>query len=259
MNIQQAKEILSAKQGTDSNDPLIQEALELASSHPELQDWIEEQERMDPQIASALSEVPVPEGMEEKLLQAVAPKKRVVKFAYKRAVWNFGIAALLFIGIGAVFLARNDHIVQNLQSRISGKSYSEFSSFREGMAYFVSKVYFRLDHLTEDLDSIEGWLDENQVPTFEDLPEALLALNPIGCKELLWNEAKVSLVCFHSKEGKIVHLFILPNEPQFRDGYEGITTVAQSNGLETGGWISDEKVYLLVGSDPDVDIEFALI
>ena len=89
-------------------------------------------------------------------------------------------------------------------------------------------------------------------------PKGLTALVPLGCKELSWQGHDVSLVCFHTADGKIVHMFILNQEGVDSSSFRDITSVATSHKLETGGWVSGSTVYLLVGSDPSVDIEFAL-
>jgi hypothetical protein len=263
MNRETAKELLSTYLQSSGMefDPHIQEALALAESDPELQEWLQLQSENDPAIREALEQVPVPDGLEDTLLEIVrkeapaAPSPR----RFRPMVWGIGVAAALVLGAGLFLKLRSsEDFIQGIQHTITGTSPDDFTDFRDGMAYYIRNVYFQLDHLTTDLGSIEQWLGDNEAPVYEGLPEGLTALVPIGCKQLSWKEQNVSLVCFHTAAGKIVHLFILEREGFDPARFEDIGSVATSHALETGGWTTDGSVYLLVGSDPEVDIEFAL-
>ncbi|MEX0331219.1 MAG: hypothetical protein AB3N64_07335 [Puniceicoccaceae bacterium] len=264
MNKQRAKELLSAylKDSSSEADPEIQRALELAESDPELIEWMQLQTEMDPALRDALSDIPVPKDLEARLLETVREDEKVAGSrspARRLRLVGWGIAATLLVSVSTFWLLReNESIVQNLQHSVSGVSPDDFSHFRDGMAYYINDVYFRLDHTTQDLDSIRSWLSSKQSPVYEDLPDALTNLDPIGCKQLQWQGLDVSLVCFHTADGRIVHLFLLDRDNATDNQFSGIDAVARSSGLETAGWVSSSTVYLLVGSDPSVDIEFAL-
>ena len=126
------------------------------------------------------------------------------------------------------------------------------------MAFFNRKQNFQLDRFADDLDVIRSWLDRRDAPVYDSLPQALVALKPIGCKQLIWKGQDVSLVCFHIKRGRIVHLFVLDLGGLDPMRCAGLDRVADSHELETGGWVVADRAYLLVGSHPDVDVEFAL-
>lgn len=264
MNKQRAKEILSTymKDSSVDSDPEVQQALDLADSDPELLEWMQLQAEVDPVLRDALSDIPVPKDLEARLLETVRKESPAVagtRPPRRLRLVGWGIAATLLVSISTFwFLRQNEDIVQNLQHSVSGVSPDDFSHFRDGMAYYINDVYFRLDHITKDLDSIESWLSNRESPVYEDLPDALTALDPIGCKQLQWQGLDVSLVCFHTTDGRIVHLFLLDRETATDSQFSGIDAVARSSGLETAGWVSPSTVYLLVGSDPSVDIEFAL-
>lgn len=261
MNVEKAKELLSAGAPdlhTDANPELL-EALELAKTNPDLQEWIAKQENLDPRIAAEVSEVPIPEGLEASLLKIVGAGVPAKPKRNWRGLWiaATGIAAVLCLGF--LYLSpKGESLIQGVQASVRGTSQDSFDHFRDGMAYYIRNVYFQLDHTTTDLDSIENWLKENNTPVYQGVPEALQALVPIGCKRLDWQGRTVSLVCFHTAEGKIVHMFIMDRDGVEKSRFSDISTVANSNGLETGGWSTDQEIYLLVGSDPEVDVEFAL-
>lgn len=264
MNKQRAKELLSAylKDSSHEVDPELQQALELADSDPELQAWMQLQADLDPLLQDALSSVPVPPDLKARLLQTVGETASVPAAPRRARLLRpaiIGLAATLLLSVSAFWILRqNEAIVQSVQHSVSGTRPDDFTHFRDGMAYYIKQVYFRLDHFSGDLDSIESWLSNSQAPVYEDLPEALTALAPIGCKQLQWRGLEVSLVCFHTPDGKIVHLFLLDRESALQNQVNGIESVARSSGLETGGWFTPSTVYLLVGSDDSVDIEFAL-
>lgn len=260
MKFEEARKVLSSCHPEDlkSPDPLIREALAMAAEYPELQELLSRQKEVDGRIAAALAETPVPEDLRDRLLGSVAGHQQKSRSRIVRLSWTFGIAAMLVIGVGTVFLSKNEKMIRDIQRTVSGKDHEFFESYREGMAYYISSVYFQLDHLSDSLSSIENWLEEKDTPAYDELPDQLVALNPIGCKEIAWRDRKVSLVCFHTERGKIIHLFIMDTPGPEDEAYDNISRVAVAHGLETGGWTSGEKVYLLVGSDETVDIEFAL-
>ncbi len=264
MNREQAKQWLSAYvEGMDlGSEQNLREALRLAETDPELRDWWHHQQEMDQRMRAALADVPVPDGLEQVLLTSVGagPVSPGVPAGFMRwRGWILAAAALLVLGLGTfLFLRNNEALVQDLQASVSGTSEDSFDQFRDGMAYYIRKVYFQLDHKSDQLPSIEDWLQNHDTPAFGNLPGQLAALPTLGCKQLEWRGQKVSLVCFNTRDGKIVHLFILDREGADPDQFRDIATVARSSGLETGGWLTPDKVYLLVGSDPEVDIEFAL-
>jgi len=261
MNKQKAKEWLSAYvEGMEFEDnPELKEALRLAESDPELKAWWTEQNRIDAEMSGAMQDIPVPADLEARLMETVRTGRSGRGILPFRLTWLASLAAVLVLG-GALFIYmhQNDELVQQLQTAVSGTSPDDFDHYRDGMAYFIQNRYFQLDHLTTDLRSIENWLLQNDVPVYGHLPDNLVALDPIGCKELTWKGRQVSLVCFHNGNGGIVHLFVMEADGLDPEYYRNVTTVAVSSGLETGGWVDGDKVYVLVGSDPEVDIEFAL-
>ena len=261
MNKEEAKQWLAAyvEDQDSGQDPCIREALHMAETDPELAEWLALQRQLDPLLREAFSATPVPDGLVDGLLATVRGDGS--NTPSRRSGWGLlmAIAAILILSLSTfLYLRFNEDLVQNLQHSITGTHPDDFDSFRDGMAYYARKVYFQLDHFAGSLDSIESWLNESSSPGYDSLPSALAALDPIGCKQLSWKGQPVSLVCFHTERGAIIHLFILERGNTDADHFDNIREVAVSSELETGGWVTDEKIYLLVGSAPEVDIEFAL-
>ncbi|WOO43047.1 hypothetical protein [Rubellicoccus peritrichatus] len=203
----------------------------------------EEQIRFDRYMREAISSTPIPANLEDSIRQTC---EREGSSRLRHVVYWGSMAAILtlFVGISAFIY------VSNYNSKIS-----KFSDFRDAMAYYVDGSYFLLDYNINDLGKISTWLDENDAPRFDQLPATLMAKEPIGCKRLQWKDQVVSLVCFHREDNKIVHLFIIDKAPGSSDAFIDIQQVAISHGLQTGGWESNNRVHLLVGSEPDVTVD----
>ena len=261
MNKEEAKMWLSAWiPGQESDaDPQMREALRMAGEDSDLAAWLESRLGMDAAMNKALADVPVPDDLEASLLETIRDSTKQRGYNPRRFSRLMALAAVLLLGLGSVFIvSRHESLVQGIQNTLSGTSPDSFENFRDGMAYYIRNVYFTLDHRSEELPSIEAWIRDQKAPGFGQLPGQLADLVPVGCKQLQWKDLPVTLVCFHTANGKIVHLFILDRQQTPPDRYLDIQKVATSSDLETAGWVTDAAVYLLVGSDPEVDVEFAL-
>ncbi|MEO0796866.1 MAG: hypothetical protein AAFX93_17025 [Verrucomicrobiota bacterium] len=201
-------------------------------------------QQLDQEIKDSLSDLPPPGGLRESILlgcQEVKPKPR-----HNPALMSLAAAATLILTLTVLSIGYMSYY----NSKIS-----KLTSFRDAMAYYAAGAYFSLDHLSTELSTISNWLDENNSPNFQDIPEGLLAMEPIGCKQIDWRGESVSLVCFHRDDGKIVHLFIIEKRNGGSNSFVEIERIAESHGLQTGGWSNEDSVFLLSGSEPGVRID----
>ena len=111
---------------------------------------------------------------------------------------------------------------------------------------------FILDETFEDLEDSQHWLESKGHPTFEKVPGQLVQFRGLGCKTINWSGSKVGLICFENSKEETVHLFVV-DASTFAE-LSPIDHVAVHRGLETGGWRDQDKVFLLVGSAPDVSV-----
>ncbi|MGJ8640612.1 MAG: hypothetical protein ACSHYA_14580 [Opitutaceae bacterium] len=197
----------------------------------------------DDQITAAINSVQPPVWLKDSILkEAPQAKAAILRPRFKL----MAIAAMLAVGFLTSFiyfkLLGNDQL-------------NHASNFRDAAASYISDERFLLDLNSSSLTEIANWIKERNAPNFGELPAALLAENPIGCKELKWRDQTITLVCFHREDGTIAHLFIGNQNPEMRDLMADITQVMRVSDLETAGWSTEQQVYLLMGSDPSVNIQ----
>ena len=90
-------------------DAKMLEALELAESDPDLQHWLQRQAEMDSRLKEILESTPVPDGLEASLLETVGVKPAQRKPSFNRSRFmGWGIAAAVILGIGSVFVLRQN-------------------------------------------------------------------------------------------------------------------------------------------------------
>ena len=80
-------------------------------------------------------------------------------------------------------------------------------------------------------------------------------LKLVGCKEILWNDQKVSLICYNQGFGNIVHLFQIPKSTELQITQHNPKSIVTINGLQTIEWNDQSYSYILIGSNPDVDLQ----
>lgn len=258
------QEILSAyRPGTeDDKDPLMVEALDHAEGDPRMRKWFAEQMEMDDSIRDALAQEPAPDGLLDELLSIGETLKKPKSFSQKVVQYSswFAIAACCVFGLGLYF---KDSIINNqvLGYHPQLSKVDQIDGYREAMSTFVADTIINLDHYSENRYELNKWLGDEDGPKFIDLPSQLEALNTLGCKKFYWKNMPVSLVCFHSNEGKIVHLFILEGSQSPELTPEEMKELQYLKGLPSKGWEDREfgRSYMLIGSAPEVDLNGIMI
>lgn len=258
MNVEQVKERLSCyRPGIDDPaDELFAPALSAAESDPELTKWVQEQQEFDSALRGHLKNVDIPAGLlghlkakadqpafdEEQQLEEAAPE---AKAGTGRNILftNFWMRA----GAAAAALVIGLLVVNSLNSPASA-----VEAFRGDMASIATEG-FELDHRTVNLVEARKWLSGNGAPVYEECPPCISKMKGVGCRKFQWNEHTVSVVCFEKESGNVVHLFVISRTALAdADSAGAKVPVKQLEGLETGGWIDGENVYLLIGSRRDV-------
>jgi hypothetical protein len=256
MTTEEAKVILSAyRPGKDDPEEApLKAALELAASDPELSEWMALQARNDEAIRQVIGESTPAADLEARLLE-LAPEapRRLARFPSIPA-WGYAVAACFVIAVTA--LSFRSTIIEN---QLLGyfpqlSAVEKEATFRDAMALYVSSSIIQLDFTATNLDAITDWLTEQPTPSYNEIPNLLAARETIGCKSFLWRGQEVSLICFESPEGGIVHLFLMEKEGTEAATWDSIASHLTSHERKTVGWEDDELVYLLVGSDPDVAV-----
>lgn len=248
-----AKQILSSynlSQPADLPDEAL-DALAFAQSDPELHDWLDGQVQFDREFSGALQSVPIPEGLEASILNSApgagaGAGKRPRLIGQRIAALAIAAAVVLLSGLALLIVTSGD----NLDST---------AAFRERAALFVSGgVSF--DTKTRELEAAKDWLSGAGYPVYAEVPERLAKFKAVGCKKLDWDGKRIGLVCFVDDRSQLVHLFIIDREALL-DADEAMATFAmveRHEDHETGGWASDDHIFLLVGSKPEVSLTHLL-
>ncbi|MEM8955779.1 MAG: hypothetical protein AAGD22_16615 [Verrucomicrobiota bacterium] len=278
MNTEEAKRILggSGPDHRDLNDSLYAEAMKLAETDPELAAWLEREWAFDQDMASAFRDMEVPDGLADAIVSGVcsfdegdaqelvrdessvvligeeppvANGKIVSIGHFKRRLWM--VAAVLVAGAFLTVFFLFPPAV-----KFPEDDFSSIDVFRDHMALFANSR-FVLDYSTKDLGEAREWLRDRGAPVYDSTPAAIAAYRAMGCKTFDWGGKAVSLVCFVNGHGDLVHLFLLERGAMgdLESGELSLPEVAVRRDLETGGWSDADFVYLLVGSEPGVDVE----
>lgn len=247
MELEKAKEILSAYQpdNYDSSDTLMEEALALAETNMELKKWFEDQLALDAQMFKALKGIPkISESQKEALLGNYrdVPDSKTNWFRQGIAIAAIFLVVLMGLGIGHYSIYRSN--------------FGKFESFRSAMSYLAQSPYLSLDIKTNDLSELQLWLEARNLTSWteNELPRKILQDTPLGCAEINWRALSISLTCFHNSDGDIIHLFAIDSHPNDDSLISGIEQLTRTHGLQSIGWETDNKVFLLMGSKPHVDI-----
>jgi hypothetical protein len=227
---QQARQILELyRPGVDDADPRFAEALAFAKRDSELRRWFEEQCALYAAIHARFSEIPVPDGLRDRIL---AGRKVVPTVAWWRnPVALAAAAAIVVLAAIAGFL-------------VPSRGPANFNGFRRSMARAVSGEY-KMMLETNDLNQIREFLAKHQAQADYILTSALQETHAEGCSILNWHGHKVSLLCFEIVNDKDLWLFVvdraaLPDAPA-----AGPPQFASVGKLATAGWSEGEVTYLL--------------
>ena len=248
MSDEEAKDILAAYRSDCPEDATMKQALKLAEDSAELAEWFDAEQAFDQQMREALKAIAIPEKLRETLLDTEVATK-VTPFIQRRPVWLSAAAVFLIAGMLVKYFVFPPAV------QFTGEQFSSVDKFRSDMAFYANSR-FVLGELTKDLNKAADWLEERDSPVYDQVPEAIVNYEGMGCQTFAWGPQQVSLVCFKNEHEELVHLFVIE-----RADLEDVATPASpleellvEQRLETAGWSDDQHVYMIVGSEPDVKI-----
>lgn len=256
MTYEEAKTILSVYRSDLPRDevPALDEALALSEQDPALRAWFESEQRFDEEFAAALQHIPVPGNLAEDIIEKAASETagqedKVVTFPRRRLCLIAVAAAVLLVTGGLV-----KHLMFPSAITFPAGDFASVTKFRDDMALYAQGP-FVLAKKTQDYAEVRAWLDDQGSPTFTSVPGVMAKNESVGCQSFLWGANKVSLICFKTSGDQVMHLFVI-NLDAFDEPIAAgqLRTVQVRHALETGGWVADEKLYLLVGSKSGVKV-----
>ncbi len=286
MDREKAKFVLQSfrPDGADSQDIEFAEALQIATEDRELGEWLVRERAFDAEFAEALARVDLPEGLRENILLSMVqdgrdfPKvdmaeegkwiaaiatievpeglrERVIMamdqtatvhkadFGWKR----FGIPLAAAAGIAMAFVlmretpAEPDAVVSN-DGRVPVEAVA--ASF----VRTVESPIFSLDKMSGETPQLVSYLRGKGLPCGQGyLPPGLKDSKGLGCRELVIDGVRGSLICFDEKDGT-VHLVIF-RKSDLKGNLPGISQpqIEQSGDWAKASWEEDNYVFTMMG------------
>lgn len=269
--------------GADVDDRDFAEALAIAHGDRELGEWLANERAFDAQFARALSAVHLPETLRADILRSLAVERGDFPQAEDAADAAF-IGALASIhpppGLrGEIIAAMELSAASNRKSpgfrrfalplaaaagvalaflltrgeKPSGATASvkqplPVDVVQAGFIRAFESPLFSLDEQREDHQVLIEHLKSKKLPCPGCLPPGLTNVKGIGCRELVIDGRRGSLVCFDEREAGTVHLVIFRREDVAgelppRDSPE----FATKGGWAAARWEDDRNVFILIG------------
>ena len=280
--------------GADANDPDFAEALKLAMENRELGEWLASERAFDAEFAQALSSVKLAENLREDILACLAAERGDFPQAEDAsdAAWIGAIATIQPPAeLRASILAAMDRTVTTDPAPVI--VHRKISIFRRlaiplaaaagiAIAFLVARPTipttvaqdsrvpmdvvltsfarkleapdFGLDFKNTDHVQLIQHLKERELPHCGSLPPGLVKAHGLGCRELVIDEKRGSVVCFKTSCG-IVHMIVFRREDVIGDFPEIKNAIAVQTGRwESAGWTHGDKVILLASNSKGVDL-----
>jgi len=286
MDKEQARFILRSYRpdGADARDPDFTEALSLAMEDRELGDWLANERAFDTAFSQALFKLPLPDSLRENILAGLAVQRGdypqaetpedaqwigamasiqapaglrenilaamgksatspvvVSPFRWKRYAVPLAAAA----GIALAFVFTN----KQPSNKLAAIHPLPINVVQAGFVHTFESPLFSLDEHQEDYKVLGKHLRGKLLPCPGALPPGLQKVKSIGCRELVIDGKRGSLVCFDEAENGVVHLVIFFKKDVLDEipSLDGVQ-FEQSGNWAIARWGDAEKVFMLMGN-----------
>lgn len=273
--------------GADAADPDFAEALHLAAADRELGEWLARERAQDAEFSEALARVEIPESLREEILFGLAAERgeavpphdemdrafiaalsdvhppeelraeilaamspdKVVKgpFPWFRLALPLAAAA----GFALAFLGNNGKQVPP-----DGKiAKVQVEAIEAGFIKTFKAPDFSLEKQNPDHEAMFSHLRERGLPCPGNtpVPSGLKNVPSLGCRELVIDGKRGSLVCFNRGADGIVHLILFRREDVSSEvPVDGLPRFDQSGGWAVASWGTADTVFILAG---DITVE----
>jgi uncharacterized membrane protein len=239
VNRDEAKAILLLyRHGTaDAEDPQIAEALAMARQDEVLARWLEMHCAKQVVLSEKLRQIKAPAGLKEQIVSEQAASEKVVS-VWQRKISLVPVVVIIFLtcALAAIW--------------ISGRGEdSTLAAFKTHMAGVALRGY-AMDLMTNDPAQIRAYLSQNHAPADFVLPEQLKRVSLTGCAVEGWQDVKVSMVCFRSRQAapdvtSDIWLFVVNRSSVKKLPKTNKLVVANVNRLMTATWTDGDKLYFL--------------
>lgn len=256
MDNEEARFLLAACQpsGKDAARPEIAGALAQAQRDPELAAWLERERRSDRAIAAQLRALEPELNLRARLLAGGRASRR----ARTSRTWRrgFGLAAAITLAAGLGWWGHA--IIFDPPARPAERVAPLLAWQRNAVGVF-SNPFFGLDLEDTSYAPLQAHLVAHSAPVAGVLPFNDAIVSAVGCKVLQWREGTVSLTCFRSDTGELVHLFV-----GLRGGVDEALIQHGPHRVQVGAfatvtWMRGEHIVMVASKMPADQLERALV
>jgi hypothetical protein len=286
MDKEQARFVLRSfrPDGADVNDQDFAEALALAMEHRELGEWLAGERAFDAAFAKALGSVDLPANLREEIIaclagergdfpQAEDPTDSLLIGAFasiqppaslrdelitamertrlgQRSESSFwrraGIPLAAAAGIALAFVFTRQGAPAGAATVAGGQVRSEV--VQASFIRTVESPSFDLEVKQDDPSALVRHLRERKLPCPGCLPPGLERAKSIGCRELVIDGKRGSVICFNLGMDGMVHLMVFRRE-DLQGDFPGLHSprLIQEGSWASAQWQTDRKVFILLG------------
>jgi hypothetical protein len=287
MDKEQARFILRSfrPDGADVGDPDFAEALMLAMENRELGEWLAAERAFDAEFANALGALNMPENLREDIIACLATERgdfpqaedsndatwigamasiqppaslrsevlaamdrtvtkeidTVVKISiFRRAAIPLAAAAGIAL---ALLITRPEKPADVVKTQTI-----PIETVQAGFVKSYESPSFDLEEKRGDHQALVQHLRERKLPCPSCMPPGLKDVKGLGCRELVTDGKRGSLICFMTGVNGVVHLLIFRREDISGDfPTMDHPKMAQEGKWATALWQEGENVYLVLG------------
>ena len=251
MDKEQARFILRSfrPDGADAGDPDFAEALKLATENRELGEWLASERAFDAAFAGALVTVDLPEHLREDILACLATERGDFPQAEdgNDAAWigalasiqppanlrdsvlaamdrtamqeNAPVSVSIFRRVAIPLAAAAGIALAFLMTRPAEPTGAVVTNrtlpievVQAGFVQTFESPAFALEEKRDDQQVLVRHLRERKLPCPGKLPPGLQKVKGLGCRELVIDDKRGSLVCFQAGENGVIHMVIFRRE-----------------------------------------------
>lgn len=239
MNNEEAKFILSAYRadGRDANDSHFAAALEQARWDPVLGAWFKDAQEFDSAVARSLRAVRPPADLRAAILVGAEASRPT---RWRMRTWAIAAIVALCAGLLGIWMANRQ------------PAQTAFADWQEAALHFLENAP-KLDHHSPRAEDLRNWLRSVDSPVPSEFPESLATLKALGCKTLEVAGGRVSVICFHRRDGKLIHLVVF-NLPADSALSETEPLFKQRGDWTTASWTKGSEAFMLITEGKPVDL-----
>lgn len=294
MDKEQARFVLRSfrPDGADAGDPDFAEALMLAMENRELGEWLAHERAFDAAFAKALGSVDLPENLREDILAGLAVERgdfpqaedagdaswigalatiqppaglrdevlaamdRTVHRIAPRKISVFRrlaipLAAAAGIALAVIVTRQEKHPAQSIvkSNRIP------IEAVQAGFLKTFGSPEFALEEENPQHGILVSHLRNEHLPCPNWMPPGLRKIDGLGCRELVIDGKRGSLICFNRGKDGLVHMIIFLRKDLMGDFPDATNPrFARDGDWSSACWERDGKVFVLMGQTPEKEI-----